>query len=203
MLELVDLPLDEERMVGAYSSGMKQRLLIARALLARPAVLLLDEPTRSLDPISAREMRRFLREEIVDTHGCTVLLATHNTDEVVDLCDEVGVLHRGRLLAQGRVSELSDRFGDRQYVLRSGGDAEAVLQELEERGALAQLERSSLRGSWATFEMVIPGGPAGASEVLERLVGAGIPVASLDRMPVPLADLLERVISKEGGGALG
>jgi hypothetical protein len=101
------------------------------------------------------------------------------------------------------VSELSERFSDRQYVLRSGADAEAVLRELEDRGALTQLDRSSIRGKWATFEMVIPGGPAGASQVLEKVVGAGIPVASFDRMPVPLADLLERVISQNGEAGLG
>src|SRR5262245_8535234 len=77
------------KLVGAFSSGMRQRLLIARALLARPKVLLLDEPTRSLDPISARAFRTFLRDEIAGRRNCAVLLATHNAEEAFDLCDRV------------------------------------------------------------------------------------------------------------------
>ena len=94
-------------MVGTYSSGMKQRLLIARALLSRPSVLLLDEPTRSLDPVSARDFRRFLREEVAGRQGCTVMLATHDADEALELCDRLAVLHRGRLVAQGTARELA------------------------------------------------------------------------------------------------
>src|SRR5690606_22622681 len=82
VLEVTGLSTTGEKMVGQFSSGMRQRLLIARALLAKPRVLLLDEPTRSLDPISARDFRRFLRDVIVGEEGCTVLLATHDADEV-------------------------------------------------------------------------------------------------------------------------
>src|SRR5690606_12283158 len=72
LLASVELDDAGDKMVGTFSSGMKQRLLIARALLGQPRVLLLDEPTRSLDPISARRFRRFLREEITGRQGCTV-----------------------------------------------------------------------------------------------------------------------------------
>ena len=95
-----------ETMVGTFSSGMRQRLLIARALLGRPRVLLLDEPTRSLDPISARDFRRFLRESIVRGEGCTVLLATHDADDAWDLCDRVAVLADKRVLVNAPLAEV-------------------------------------------------------------------------------------------------
>ena len=91
LLALVNLVEATDRQVSGFSSGMKQRLLVARTLLARPSVLLLDEPTRSLDPISARSFRRFLREDVALAQGCTVLLATHNAEEAFELCDRVGV----------------------------------------------------------------------------------------------------------------
>jgi len=104
-------------MVGTFSSGMRQRLLIARALLARPRVLLLDEPTRSLDPIAARDFRRFLRDAVVRTEGCTVLVATHDADDAWELCDRVAILHRGRVLASDETARLRARFGGAQQAV--------------------------------------------------------------------------------------
>lgn len=181
------------KMVGAFSTGMRQRLLIARALLARPRVLLLDEPTRSLDPISARDFRRFLRETVVDAEGCTVLLATHDADEVWDLCDRVGVLERGRLLAVEETTLLRHRTGgDRHRLwLRSGTDAEARAAA----GITLEPCGPAIEDGWAEFACVLPGGAAGAAELLARLAAAGIAVARLERSEPSLADLIERVLA--------
>jgi ABC-2 type transport system ATP-binding protein len=80
-----------------YSNGMKQRLLIARALLHKPKVLFLDEPTRGLDPNVAREIRLFVAS--LAKQGVTVFLTTHYMEEADQLCDRVAILHRGRILA--------------------------------------------------------------------------------------------------------
>jgi hypothetical protein len=80
--EAIALLAEGAKLVAEFSSGMRQRLLLARALLARPRVLLLDEPTRSLDPISARQFRGFLRDEIVGRQGCTVLVQTGSADQL-------------------------------------------------------------------------------------------------------------------------
>ncbi|HSB54893.1 MAG TPA: ABC transporter ATP-binding protein, partial [Gemmatimonadales bacterium] len=117
LLTLVGLADTGARLVGTFSSGMKQRLLLARALMARPRMLLLDEPTRSLDPVAARSFREFLRRDVGRSQGCTVILATHDPDEVRDLCDRVGVLHQGRLVAMGTVQALSAPLGYHRYRL--------------------------------------------------------------------------------------
>ena len=109
VLDVVQLGGTGSQMVGQFSSGMKQRLLIARALLASPRVLLLDEPTRGLDPVSARTLRTFLKDEICHRHGCTVLLATHNTEEAFELCDRVAILEKGRVLVSGPASHLASQ----------------------------------------------------------------------------------------------
>ncbi len=180
------------KMVSTFSSGMRQRLLIARALLGRPRVLLLDEPTRSLDPISARDFRRFLRETVVDAEGCTVLLATHDADEVWDLCDRVGVLERGRLLLVEATQLLRHRTGgDRHRLwLRPGdtGAAAATGLVLEPRGA-------SIEAGWETFECVIPGGATGAAAALTKLAAAGVAVARFERSEPSLAALIERALA--------
>ena len=86
--------LSGEKMLGTFSSGMAQRLSLARAFLTRPSILLLDEPTRSLDPVSARDLRHFLREDICLRQGCTVVLATHSADEAAFLGSRIVVLTR-------------------------------------------------------------------------------------------------------------
>ena len=80
-LDVVGLADAGRKMVGQFSAGMMQRLLVARALLGHPRVLLLDEPTRSLDPTAAHAFRSFLREELAARRGCAVLVATHRSEE--------------------------------------------------------------------------------------------------------------------------
>lgn len=95
-----------DRRFGGYSAGMRHRLAIARALLRQPRILLLDEPTRSLDPLMADALRRLILDTLVAQMGCTVILATHNLQEAEELCDRIAVLHEGWLVGCGTVGEL-------------------------------------------------------------------------------------------------
>ncbi|MDD1674348.1 MAG: ABC transporter ATP-binding protein [Methanomicrobiales archaeon] len=94
---------------GTFSKGMKQRLALARALLHDPPLLFLDEPTSGLDPTAAREVDALIAE-LSRERGRTVLLCTHNLVEAQRLCDRVGVLARGRMIACGSVQELAQRL---------------------------------------------------------------------------------------------
>ncbi len=89
---------------GTLSSGQQQRVAIARALIHDPAVLILDEPTSALDVVSSRFINERIREE--SSRGRTVLLSTHKLSEAELVCDRIGVLHRGRLVAEGTVDDL-------------------------------------------------------------------------------------------------
>jgi ABC-type multidrug transport system ATPase subunit len=88
-----------DRQVRTLSTGTIHRLGLARAMLHTPAVLLLDEPTRSLDPLAAAEFRRFLKEEVAGRHGTTVLFASHTLAEVEQLASRVALLDAGRIVA--------------------------------------------------------------------------------------------------------
>jgi ABC-2 type transport system ATP-binding protein len=111
--ELLDrVRLDAEarkRKVKTYSSGMKQRLLIARALINDPQILFLDEPTRGLDPSSARELRQIVRE--MSQAGTTVVLCTHYMEEADELCGRVAFLASGKIVALDTPRELKLRYG--------------------------------------------------------------------------------------------
>lgn len=189
-----------EKMVGMFSSGMRQRLLIARALLGRPRVLLLDEPTRSLDPISARDFRTFLRETVVGVEGCTVLLATHDADEVWDLCDRVGVLERGRLLAVDRTAVLRFRSGsDRFRLWMRSADGAAAIAHSAAAGLTLQRRGATAESGWDEFECAVPGGTEGAARALAILGAEGRAVARFERAAPTLADLIERVLASAPG----
>src|ERR1700674_4857661 len=87
------------RQVRTYSTGMTHRLGLARALLHGPAVLLLDEPTRSLDPLAAADFRRLIKDDLVRQHGTTLLFASHTLSEVAEIADRVLLLDAGRVTA--------------------------------------------------------------------------------------------------------
>lgn len=104
--ELVGLDRFSDGPVARYSDGMRQRLALARALLTDPPILLLDEPTRGLDPKTAVGWRRLLREQLVGALGKTVLLVTHDVLEAEEICDRMAMLEQGKIVAVGRVGEV-------------------------------------------------------------------------------------------------
>ena len=106
LLRRVDMLDAADRRFADYSSGMKQRLAIARALLHDPPILLMDEPTRSLDPASAMNLRSFIADKLKKEGGKTILLATHNLREAEVLCDRVAVLVKGQVRRLGSVDEV-------------------------------------------------------------------------------------------------
>lgn len=95
-----------DRQVRTFSTGMVHRLGLARALLHRPSVLVLDEPTRSLDPLAAAEFRRFLRDEVLGERGTTLLFASHTLMEIEQLAGRAVLLDRGRVIACDTVERM-------------------------------------------------------------------------------------------------
>lgn len=103
-LELVDLVDRRRDKVGGFSTGMRQRLGLAAALMRSPRLLVLDEPTIGLDPTSAQSVRTVLRN--LAAQGVAALLSSHNMDEVADLCDRVLIIHEGRRVWEGSQADL-------------------------------------------------------------------------------------------------
>jgi len=120
VLERVDLTWAADRRVEEYSRGMKQKLHIARGILHRPEILFLDEPTIGLDPKSARETRKLVRSLVAD--GVTIFLTTHYMFEAEELCPQVAVLSKGRIVANDTMAGLRSRVGgDRTIEVEAYG----------------------------------------------------------------------------------
>jgi ABC-2 type transport system ATP-binding protein len=133
VLQRVGLQERGKDRAGTYSLGMRQRLAIARALLGQPRLLLLDEPTNGLDPRGMREVRELIRS-LALTDRITVLISTHLLAEVQAICNRVGILHAGRLQAEGPTAELLAGGGSEgSQVVELGIDpeAQAVVEALE------------------------------------------------------------------------
>ena len=144
---LTNLDLWERRKepVANWSRGMKQKLAMARALFHRPSLLFLDEPTAGLDPSAAARLRDDL-EKLVEIEGVTVFLNTHNLAEAERLCQQIGIIRHGKLVANGSPSELRARAGNPHLEIRGAGFTSDAIQELRSRKEVvsAKLHNNSL-----------------------------------------------------------
>ncbi|NLE75922.1 MAG: ABC transporter ATP-binding protein [Chloroflexi bacterium] len=178
--------------VGGYSKGMKQRLALSRAILHRPEILFLDEPTAGLDPVASRAVHDLVahlsREE-----GATVFLCTHNLAEAQKLCHRVAVLERGRLLALGTPAQLVRQMGQslRLELDVAPGDAPRAQEALKAAGVagVAPEEGNLLLVQGVQREMI----PA----LLVRLVGAGVRVYRVAPQEPTLEDVYFALQSPE------
>ena len=166
VLEQVELTGRAGDRYGTYSLGMKQRLGVAAALLKDPRLIVLDEPTNGLDPAGMADMRLLVRR--LGAAGCTVVLSSHLMSEVQELCDRVGVIARGRLVAESTVAEL--RGEPTLRLVASPLDAAATR-------ARALLGADAVRVVDGGLDLAVT--PRRAAEVNAALVAAGIAVSEL------------------------
>lgn len=142
LLKVVGLEDAARRRVKTYSSGMKQRLLVARALINNPHVLFLDEPTRGLDPASARELRQIITH--LSAQGATVFLTTHYMEEADELCHRVSFLSHGKIVALDTPRELKLKVGKRRaarVLLADRSEREVTLDNPEDASRLSEWMR--------------------------------------------------------------
>ena len=116
VLQLTNLTTEAESRFMSYSSGQKQRLAIARALIANPEILLMDEATSSLDPVSTRNLLTFTKNILTEQEKKTIIWCSHNLQEVEDICDSVTILHKGTIRFNGK---LTDMKGDLDNIEQS------------------------------------------------------------------------------------
>lgn len=116
VLELVGLTQYKNRLMKKYSLGMKQRLGLASALIGKPPILILDEPTNGLDPVGIHEIRTLIRS-LPQRFGCTVLVSSHLLSEVELMADYIGILNHGHLLFEGTLTELKQQAALQGYPI--------------------------------------------------------------------------------------
>ena len=176
-----------EKPIRGLSKGMKQRLCLGRALIHDPAVMILDEPAAGLDPRARIELRRMIRE--LADRGKTILISSHILTELAEMCDSVGIIEQGRLLATGSVDQIQQqRSQHREVVIRVLGQADAAAAHLEQRDAVGT---PIVDGDLIRFEF--SGDLVDQAALVAWLVGQGYQIAEVNSHKKSLEDVFLQV----------
>lgn len=169
---------------------MKQKLAIARALLHRPEMIFLDEPTAGLDPVAAAALREDIAALVADA-GVTVFLNTHNLPEAEKLCGQIGVIRDGRLLTVGSLDELR-RGKDGAYLEISGqGLTPAILAQLNAH----PMVKSTARKNQHVVIGLAPG--ADTTKLVRFMLDAGVQVDEVRKSKLDLEDVFLKMMAEE------
>lgn len=190
----------DQVIIGQLSKGYRQRVGLADALVSRPAVLVLDEPTAGLDPNQIREVRDLIRS-LAKHHA--VLLSTHIMSEVEATCDRALVIDRGRLVAQGSLDELRKlrRSKATRFTVRGNGDL--ALETLEKVHGVRDVRRVREDGDITVLEVrwLAKATPSlDAEEAVEALVGSGLKIREAVPAKASLEDVFALLTEEDGHG---
>jgi ABC-2 type transport system ATP-binding protein len=178
VLDIVDLTGREQDKVGGYSFGMRQRLGVAASLLRRPRLLVLDEPANGLDPAGIRDMRALVKR--LAAGGLTVLLSSHNMEEVEEICDNVTIMRTGDVVYHGTIDKLREQAPQPAHRITTSDDAAAV-----------QLARATPAISADIVEGVlnVRGSQPDLDAYISVLITVGLSLRSLTLDETPLEEL--------------
>jgi len=190
VVKIVDLERAIKDKVKTYSLGMKQRLGIAQALLHSPKILILDEPTNGLDPAGIKDMRELLRKLSSET-GLTVLVSSHILGEMQQMCDRVGIIHKGRIITIKSVDELLNmtQKGDRTVLVLESDNNEKANSLLTSMNV-----NNSILGDGVHIETTKDRVP----EIIKTLTLEGIGIFGMDRQETQsLEDVFMKLTGEE------
>ncbi|VDG97323.1 Uncharacterized ABC transporter ATP-binding protein YbhF [Lysinibacillus sphaericus] len=189
LLELVNLTDKRNAYVDSLSRGMKQRLCLARSLIHDPKVLILDEPASGLDPRARVEMRDILRS--LKSLGKTILISSHILPELAEMCDEIGVIDNGKLIAHGSVSEIQAKLlGDKTITTRISGDSGSAIAFFEESPFVSAITHEIHEG---VLSFTFKGDDVQQFQLLKDAVVSGIQIVSFTENSVDLEDVFMEI----------
>jgi ABC-2 type transport system ATP-binding protein len=180
-----------KELVRTWSRGMKQKLAVARALLHRPSMVFLDEPTAGLDPLAATALREDLAA-LVAREGITVFLTTHNLAEAEKLCSRVGVISRGKLQALGHPDDLRKGNGATPMEVMARGLTDEILARVQARD---EVEQAEIRNSRLIIQLVED---ADSAPLVALLVDQGVEIDEVRKGKASLEEAFLTLIREEG-----
>jgi ABC-2 type transport system ATP-binding protein len=187
LVELTDRAGDK---VGNYSKGMRQRLALARAVLPNPDVLVLDEPTSGVDPTGQIEIREIMLN-MAHKAGKTILLSSHNLDEVQRICNRVALIHRGQIRLQGELDKLQREMSSGEVVIETVEPLSTfVMTELQ---ALPEVRVRDQRDGFLTLAI---GKEARVYGIVALLVSRGVKIEGVKKQEVSLEEIYTTIVKE-------
>jgi ABC-2 type transport system ATP-binding protein len=195
LLSIVGLSENGDIRFQNYSTGMRQKLAIARGLLSEPKILFVDEPTRSLDPVSARAVRSFLKEKVAGEKK-TIILATHNLNEAEQLCDRLVIMNHGRVSALGSIKELRSLFQKKEKCeLQVRNFSEAIMPQLRRIEGVLDCRITGQHDGIAGVELMISKRSSVLPQVLQVMVNSGAEICDCQLGELPLEEIFAHALN--------
>ncbi|MED1916871.1 ABC transporter ATP-binding protein [Brevibacillus sp. DP1.3A] len=192
LLELVNLTHKRDAYVDSLSRGMKQRLGLARSLVHNPEVLILDEPASGLDPRARIELREILKE--LRDMGKTIIISSHILPELAEMCDVIGIVEEGNLVAFGRVDEIYSKMQEQRVLrIRLLDRVEEAMTRLREMPGITRVTRE---GNWVVAGF--SGNDEEQVELLRELAVSGYPVAAFNEAVGDLEEIFLEITKGVG-----
>lgn len=189
LLELVNLTHKRDSYVDLLSRGMKQRLCLARCLIHDPEVLILDEPASGLDPRARIEMREILKE--LKTMGKTILISSHILPELAEMCDQIGVIDQGKLVAEGSVADIQDKLrGEKIIFVKVQSDRRETISFFEDDPFISNVQ---LMEDDLTIRFIYKGSAEQQIELLKNAMIKGLPITSFAEEEADLEDIFMEI----------
>lgn len=180
ILELIGLTDKAEAYARTLSGGMRRRLLLGKALVHHPQILVLDEPTAGVDI----QLRQMLWDNVrmLNQQGMTIILTTHYLEEAQEMCDEIAIIDQGDLIIRDTTSAILARMDTKTLLVRAEGDAETIAQVALPEG----VQRNDRADGWMAFSY--PRSRVEAGQILSALTAAGVKVLDLSTTEPDLED---------------
>jgi ABC-2 type transport system ATP-binding protein len=193
VLKLVELSDRARDKVKVYSKGMRQRLALGRAVVHNPEVLILDEPTAGIDPSGQIEIRQIMLD-MTHKQGKTILLSSHNLDEVQRICNRIALIHKGEIKLFGELEEMQRKMG--------GGEVEVETSAPVDEEVLADLkglpELKVLSNTNKTLVFSVDKGTTGVSDIIALLGQRGVKIEQIKRREASLEEIYTAILKEEG-----
>ncbi len=190
MLKLVGLADRAQDKVGAYSKGMRQRLALARAMAPEPEVLILDEPTAGVDPTGQIEIRQLMLD-MIHKEKKTILLSSHNLDEVQRICNRIALIHKGQIRLYGELEQFKREMGQGGLVIETSETVPpATLDELQ------KLPEVSVREQKDGVLILNVGKNVEVSAIINLFASRGVKIEQVKKQEASLEDMYTAIVKE-------
>lgn len=199
LLDFLDLAEDAGRMFKDYSTGMRQKLAIARGLLTDPAILFMDEPTNGLDPVSAHNLKLLVKEKLVGEKKKTVIFATHNLRDAEELCSRIAIIRNGEVRFAGTIDDVKLKFNEsKRYMMKLKTEKNGLMEKIHNMPLVKRIMPLSNGSTGFTeIEIEIGHNKGGIHWFVKEIVDMGGELYSVYEIETKLEDLFSEIVREK------